>query len=428
MSWSRISPCLFAALLSIAPDVAADPAAVARFHDELARKHYQNGNFEAALREFFLEQRAAPNARIAYNIALCFEELKRDGDAFMFFQEYLASGDADPERQKYAKERIVQLESKTARVLVVSEPPGAEIYVDKKEHGSYGTTPRVVAVPAGDHRIWVERTGYRAAETRIVAQKGEQLEAKLLTPLIVGDLSLQANAPGKAVLRNSAGAIVGQGAVPGVLQVPPGDYAVSIEASGYLTWSGLAAVKDGQRATLDAVLRLAPASTGDVTITSNVPGALIELDGRAIGLSPSVLPAVAVGSHRLRVRAPSIVPWEGAVSVRSNERSWVTVTLEQPPQVKRSSATWLAGGLGVAALIGAGVTGLLASSAHSDFEAQSADADRSDLRDRGVALNAVSDTLLVTGLVAAGAATILYFTTAETTGRPSSASVSQGKR
>src|SRR5262245_60591162 len=87
----------------------ADPAAQARFHDELARQHYKARRYEQALREFFLEQRISPNPRIAFNIALCFQDLKRNEEAFQYLTEYLESSDDDPERRAYAEKAVQKL-------------------------------------------------------------------------------------------------------------------------------------------------------------------------------------------------------------------------------------------------------------------------------------------------------------------------------
>jgi len=114
------------ALWLLTPALAqADPAAQARFHDELARGHYEAGRFESALREFFLEQRVSPNPRIAFNIALCFQELKRNEEGFQYFNEYLSSQDDDAERRAYAERVVESLKPQLALVSIRSTPAGA---------------------------------------------------------------------------------------------------------------------------------------------------------------------------------------------------------------------------------------------------------------------------------------------------------------
>jgi hypothetical protein len=70
----------------------------------------------------------------------------------------------------------------------------------------------------------------------------------------------------------------------------------------------------------------------------------------------------------------------------------------------------------------------MAGQTHRAFEASPAGADREPLRDRGMTLNTAADVSLVAGLVATGAATTLFFLTAEKHGKPSSASVARSKR
>ena len=144
---------LIAAVCLLSPTAArADAAAQARFHDDQARIHYQKGRFEEAIREFYQSLQLAPNPRITFNIALCFEQLKRPADAFMMFSEYVGSGETSEQRQTYAKNAIASLLPNIARLEVKSEPAGATIYVDRRELGDYGKTPRVIAVKEGKTR------------------------------------------------------------------------------------------------------------------------------------------------------------------------------------------------------------------------------------------------------------------------------------
>ena len=73
----------------------------------------------------------ASGDRIAFNIALCFQELKRDQEAFHYFSQYLSSDDTDPERRGYAERTVEALKRTLARVRVESVPPGASIYIDR---------------------------------------------------------------------------------------------------------------------------------------------------------------------------------------------------------------------------------------------------------------------------------------------------------
>jgi hypothetical protein len=187
-------------------------------------------------------------------------------------------------------------------------------------------------------------------------------------------------------------------------------------------------VEADQTTDVTATPQLAPEPTGSITVTSNVPGALVEVNGEPAGFSPTVLSNVTVGVHQLRVLAPNLLPWSGTLAVAADERSWLTVSLEEPPTARQSPATWIAGGVGATALITSGILTILAAQTHSDFEQATSSEERSTLRDRGQALNTAADVALVTGVVAMGTAVVLYFTTQEVRGKPSSASAARSKR
>ena len=165
----------------------ADRAAEARFHDELARRHYGARRFEQAAREFMIEQRLAPNPNIVFNIGLCFQQLRRPAEAYMYFAEYLASGD-DETRRSQSEHALEELRPQVALVRGRERSSGAGDLRRPTRARQYGTTPRVLALDAGEHRIWVEREGYRRAETTLTLALARQAEVSLSPEQILGRL------------------------------------------------------------------------------------------------------------------------------------------------------------------------------------------------------------------------------------------------
>jgi hypothetical protein len=200
-----------------------------------------------------------------------------------------------------------------------------------------------------------------------------------------------------------------------------------LNAPRYLPWSSLAQVEPDKITTISALPQLAPEPTGSITVTSNVPGALVEINGEPAGFSPTVLSNVKLGPHELRVHAPNLLPWSGEISVQAEQRSWLTVSLEEPPSSRPSLATWIVGGVGATGLATGGILAIVAAQTHADFENAASAADRSALRDRGQTLNSAADVAWITGAVALGVAVVLYFTTQEVRGKPSSAATTQGE-
>lgn len=408
----------------------ADDAAAARFHDERAREHYQRGQFEEAIREFFLEHRIAPNPRILFNIALCFQLLDREAEAFQMYTEYLASEDDDEKRRAEARAAVDRLEPRVARLRVRTEPPGARIFVDHREHGTYGRSPAVVAVAPGEHHVMVQLTEHRPAETTVSADRGGEVEVELALEAITGELVVESSVPGRAQVRTPGGEVAGEGATPLSVSLPPGPFRVSVSAEGYETHRGLVDVRADAVTKHQAVLEALPPPVGSLTVTANRGGALVTVDGTPAGFTPLALEALPVGARSVAVEREGLDPWQGEVEIDEEEPTWLTLTLEeQEPDTVHSPATWLLGATGLGALAAGGVTGIFALRTHADYEdaLTGGDRDAQALRDRGRRLNVVTDTLLVVGGAAFAAAAVLYVVEGLRESEPSRASVTRGE-
>ncbi len=415
----------------------ADDAEEARFHDELGRQHYEAHRFEQALREFFEVARLAPSPRATFNIAVCFDLLHREDDAYLFFREYLQSDDTDPERRAFATAAAARLEGRVARVAVTSDPPGALIYVDQRDHGSYGTTPRVLALPPGEHVVTLERDGYRSVTVSVSAAQGREVPATGTLARITGTLHVDAAPGGSVVVREPGAATQVEGSAPLHASLPPGLYEVEVRQDGFHSFTAVARVTAEARTDVRVALEALPPPTGDLTITSSAAGAVIQLDGEPTGFAPTLLTGLSLGEHRVRLEHPGLSPYEGTVTIEENARGWLTVTLEEPARVDRSPLTWAVGALGVGCFVAAAVTGGFAVWTHDRFLfAQSeiqqmrnyAGPTPAALRDQGLQYDVATDALLATGLVSLVVATILYFVTEYTDSHESRATFSAGER
>jgi hypothetical protein len=220
---------------------------------------------------------------------------------------------------------------------------------------------------------------------------------------------------------------VAEGPTPLRAELPPATYEVVLNASGHLPWKGLAAVRADETLEYRAVPERSPPPTGDITVTANVSGAVIELDGKGAGFTPGVLRDLEVGRHRIALNSEGVLPWTGEVDVQPNERAWVTVNLDRPATTVRSPVTWVVGGIGAFSLVSGGVMAGLAAHQRSQFD-QVAEQNKADARDLGRTYDLAADILLGTGIVALGASVYLYFNTATRQGGQSAATLARGKR
>lgn len=412
--------------------VRADDAEESRFHDALAREHYTAHRFEDALREFFEAARLAPSPRITFNIAVCFDLMHEENDAYLFFREYVGTDDQDPERRRFATEALARLGATVARVAVTSDPDGSTIYVDQRDHGSYGTTPRVLALAPGPHTITLEREGFRPVTVSVEARRGEEIATTGSLTQIVGSLALAPSGiEASVVVRAAGGADVAQGSTPFETTLPPGLYEVELRSEGFRPFTSIVRIEADGRAVLDPTLEPLPPPTGDLTITANAAGAVIVIDGEPAGFAPTLLTELAVGEHTVRLEHPGLAPFEGTTTIAPDGRGWLTVTLEEPARTTRSEATWIVGGVGVGGLVLGAVLGGLAIENHDSFERTQADpmgVGLARIREQGIALNTATDVLLGVGAVCVVTATVLYFVTESSDSRESRGTFSEGDR
>ncbi len=421
---------LLAALLARPTIVRADDAAQARFHDALAREHYAARRYEAALREFFLEQRVAANVRIVFNIALCFEQLHRDEEAYAFFTEYMGSAGRDPEGERYAQAALARIEPRIARIHVTSEPPGARIYLDRTELGDYGRTESTIAAPAGTPTLTVQLDGYEPQSREVRTTVGRQVDAHFVLVRILGELAVETSGQiegATATVRDDEGHVAAQGAVPLRASVPPGRYEIEVAAEGRAPFRALRTVTAQQTTTLATMLEPLPVPSGLITVTSNVEGALVRVDGEGAGFTPLSL-SVPEGEHRVEVLGEDgLDPWGDRVRIQANERAWVTVTLEPPVIRRRSDLTWVVGLAGITLAVGGAVIATAALTTHLQWrEERDAGHATADLYQTGRSLNLIADALFVSGGLLIGSAALLYVATDASENRRSSANVSRG--
>ncbi len=161
--------------------------------------------------------------------------------------------------------------------------------------------------------------------------------------------------------------------------------------------------------------RRTTATTGTLRVTTNVEGAKIRVDGRDVGESPLTAPlTVRPGDHQLEVEADGYSTFRAVVHVEIGMD--MTAHAEMPPGTSYTAVrgsrlfTWIAAGLGGAALVTSIVLGVVANNQTNDALALPEDSMemQAALDDaRGTAL--ASDVMLGVTVGMAVVAVVLYF-------------------
>jgi outer membrane receptor for ferrienterochelin and colicins len=296
---------------------------------------YRSGRFVEALEHLLASNRLAPNQNVVFNIARCYEQLGRFPEAFRHYADYRAA-QTDAERRAEADRALERIRPQVALVEVTSVPPGATIYLDRRDLGARGVTPRVLAVPPGAHEVLLELAGHEPARaTGIDAATGATRTVSLPLERILGAVRLEGTPAGAEVrLEGGPADAAPLCRLPCVAALPPGARTLRVSAPGHRDGTVAVTLEPRRETTARVALDLL---TGALVVDADEPGALVEVDGVASGFTPTVIDDVPVGEHRLRVTTPGFRPYETTLNLAPDARVPVTAALEPLYEVTAAS-------------------------------------------------------------------------------------------
>jgi len=226
-------------------------------------------------------------------------------------------------------------------LVVQSAPAGATVLVDGREVGvtPWGPHP----LPAGSHAVRLRKPGYGPSGSTVEVRPGAFFRLSLKLAEAKGVLAVSARPPDAQV--HLDGRLVGR--VPVEVETTVGARRVLVTAQGFRPLERRVEIQADQTARLK--LRLWPGK-GSLVVTSDPPGADVEVDGKAAGRTPTEPVRLVSGTHEVRVTAPRSPPWTGSTFVPHASTQTVHATLESDdlPLV-------LGGAAGASALAAAGM-------------------------------------------------------------------------
>ncbi|MFO0550998.1 MAG: TonB-dependent receptor [Polyangiaceae bacterium] len=339
---------VFAALwITLAPASAAadDYADEADLQFELGAELYAKGDFRGALEHFLASNRLVNNKNVVFNIARTFEKLGDQGtgdDAVRYYANahryYIDAlqGETDAQTRAQLEGALAHLAPKVAVLSIETTPPGATVYIDRKDLGSRGKTPAPLALPPGRYKVIVEADGYEPAEVDAVeAKRGEATKVTLALKEILGTVKVDIDGGGSADVHVGDERAKPACTAPCEFKVRPGTYLL------YFTHEGFDATPRQVVVTANAVVlttaRLSPLS-GSMFVDADERGAGVEVDGVLSGFTPALVQNVRAGKRSVRVLMRGFAPLVKEVEVKPNQQTEVTgLKLEPLRQVQAVS-------------------------------------------------------------------------------------------
>lgn len=299
-----------------------DAAAASRFFDTQARAAYEHGDYALALNYFVLAHDAAPAASSAFNVATVAELAGKPALAYSFLETYLALAPASDANRPAAVAATARLESQLALVEVVTIPPGADVYVDQREHGRYATTPRAVAVEPGSRNIMVTLAGHQDANATVFARRGERIRVELTLTELRSALRVVGAPPGAEVDVERDGVTLAHFAATESAEVPAGALHLVVRCAGFATVERDVRVARTATREVRVDMQPLPPVTGLLLVATGDLPARVRVDGVDRTETPATL-RLPVGMHRLELHVDGYEPVETAVEIRENESTLI---------------------------------------------------------------------------------------------------------
>ena len=309
---------------------ASSQADEAQFHFLRGNRAYQEKRYEDALASWYTSNRLVANRNVQFNIARCLEKLSRYDEAFRAWSTLLSQPLAEKE-QKTASEAIDQLRPHLALLEIKTDPEGAVVYAGRRDLGALGATPKLIALAPGKTAILLERPGYRPTELSAELERGKQISLSATLERIYGTVEIR-RVPADAEIRRDFmdGEIVRKG--PGGFRVVPGPIVLFVSAPGHLAQRIALTAQPDQNTVADLLLPVATPPSGALVVRSNIPGALIKLDGKEAGFCPAVIENVPTGPRQVEIVEEGRKTFTMQVDIKKDERAFVDARLGKADQ------------------------------------------------------------------------------------------------
>ena len=293
----------------------------AELHFQIGAERHRSGDLNAALEHFLRSNRLVPNRNVVFNIARTFENLKRFADAHRYYVDALA-GETDPKALKEVNAAIARIAPNVAVLNVVTSPPGATLYIDRRDLGSRGRSPRPLALPPGTYRVIAEIEGHEPAVSGpVTAEIGKAVPVTLALKRIVGTVHVDVEGAPGALVRDGDEHAPPLCAAPCDAALSPGDHFLYFTREGFQAPPRQVTVVAGRVTRTTAVLS---PLTGSLLVSTDEPGAIVTIDGRTMGFTPDVIQGVPAGRRKIRIALRDFAPIEREVNVRAGEQADLT--------------------------------------------------------------------------------------------------------
>lgn len=144
---------------------------------------------------------------------------------------------------------------------VVSDPPGAAVFIDDHDAGSRGNAPFEGTARVGTHHVWIERAGYQTIEQDVEVHVGSDAElAVTMERSHDGRIRVIGNARGAQIFIDG----IEEGAIPWEGEIRAGMHSVRVVAPDMKPWEQGVEIVRGQLTPVRVQLHPSPGRGGAI--------------------------------------------------------------------------------------------------------------------------------------------------------------------
>jgi hypothetical protein len=195
-----------------------------------------------------------------------------------------------------------QLRSAGSQLTVQSNVNGADVFINGNPAGK---TPFQAQLPNGSYNVVVRAPGFSDFNQSIVIN-GSNLQVNAILQGLSQQLSIMSNVNGAEVFINGNPA----GRIPFAAQLPAGSYMVLVRAAGYMDFNQNVVIGNGP-VQVNALLQ---GLSYQVSVDSNIRGALVFVNGTQVGQTP-LANMMQQGTYTILVRAPGYSDYQAQIAV-----------------------------------------------------------------------------------------------------------------
>ncbi|MGH7285073.1 MAG: PEGA domain-containing protein, partial [Polyangiaceae bacterium] len=240
--------------------------------------------------------------------------------------------ETSPAAKKKIEDAMARIAAQVAILDIQTTPAGATLFIDRKDLGSRGESPRALGLAAGSYKVIVAKDGYEEASAGPIKVKaGSKTPIFLSLRAIVSAVKLEGETGASVHVDREDAPLTCT--IPCTLQVPPGRHTLYAKKEGFNASETLVDVVRDRAQTVN--VRMTPL-TGNLVVSADVRDALVSVDGKATGFTPVVL-TVPVGVHRVQISQEGFRAFEQTVAVGKNAQARVDAQLLQVEEVNAAS-------------------------------------------------------------------------------------------